>query len=171
MDQLVDEFKVKMEARVAILLKDIEDATTILEGYREELRPLLPMLKAVNSPLYAKVKAVAGGTTRTRQAPDTVAAHPTVPIQNTPVVVSAPEKSPAWRWSQYKLAPRHMRFLNKFGDKEGFIRSEVEVWYRAEVNPGIQDTSLRTGVNEITRCLIEKKIVTWDGPDKWKFVR
>jgi hypothetical protein len=163
MTQSIAEIHSKASSRIEQLRADIDEATKLLRSYEDELTPLLQIVK-----LTAPAEATA-------EAP-----HPAVTLRELvdevlgtegPVEETEEQVIPSRRYSQYKLAPRFRRFLDRFGDNEKVTRKEIAAWYRRALSPSVQDDSLMTITAEITRTLTAKGILSWESDGVWKFVR
>lgn len=188
---ILTDMRVKVEERVAQLRADIEEASLLLAAYQAELKPLLAVLKAMGNDVpYVPTDqdSVPSATEKIneddsdgggglafddemeaeaaeRQASTSSDADTASPKANGSSI-------PPNRWGHYKLAPRHRRFLAKFGSRKSFTRAQVRAWFNSE-NPTLQINSVATGINEIVRVLTEKGIIVRGskvkGEDAWKF--
>lgn len=149
--------------RVEQLRADIEEAQKLLSSYEQELTPLLQILK-VTAPLPTEESPVLSPAAQMREAVEEVL-ETEGPAQGVETVI------PSRRYSQYKLAPRFRRFLDRFGNNETVQRREIAAWYRRALSPGMADNSLYAMVSEITRTLVAKGILAREGEGVWRIVR
>lgn len=164
--QSLAEIHAKATARVAQLRADIEEAQKLLSSYEQELTPLLQIMKvtAPMSPELTEESPTPSPAAQMREAVEEVL-ETEGPAQGVETVI------PSRRYSQYKLAPRFRRFLDRFGNNETVQRREIAAWYRRALSPGMADNSLCAMVSEITRTLVAKGILAREGEGVWRVVR
>jgi hypothetical protein len=163
MTQSIAEIHSKATARIEQLRADIEEVTKILHSYEDELTPLLQIVK-LTAPAEAPAEAHPPAVTLREAVAEVLAT-------DGPVEETEEQVIPSRRYSQYKLAPRFRRFLDRFGNNEKVTRKEISAWYRRALNPSVQDDSLMSITSEITRTLMTKGILTRESDGVWKFVR
>lgn len=163
MTSTLNEVSEVVTKRIAQLQKDIADAEALIALYREELNPLLKIAQVTS---LTKAQGAASATTAPAQ-PVTETA-PAAPQQESDWLRDA---IPSRRWSQYHLAPRYRRFLDRFGTAGKVSREDIRSWYKRALNPEIQDNSLDTAVQQIIRELSNKGILKTCGDNLWSVVR
>jgi hypothetical protein len=167
--QSLAEIHAKATARVSQLRADIEEAQKLLSSYEQELTPLLQIMKvtAPLSPEPTEEPPTPSPAAQMREAVEEVLATegPAPSGESVETVI------PSRRYSQYKLAPRFRRFLDRFGNNEKVERREIAAWYRRALSPGMADNSLCAMVSEITRTLVAKGILAREGEGVWRIVR
>jgi len=189
---MLADMRTKIDERVAQLRADIEEASVLLAGYQAELKPLLAVLKAMGNDAQSGLVELepdpptANEThdgNRSDSFDDELEAEAKekmaegTPDTGTPTPKTNGSSSgssiPPNRWGHYKLAPRHRRFLAKFGVRKSFTHAQIQAWFNSE-SPGLQTNSVATGINEIVRVLTEKGIIVRGsrikGEKAWKFV-
>lgn len=187
---MLADMRTKIDERVAQLRADIEEASVLLAGYQAELKPLLAVLKAMGNDVQSDLVELEpdpptanetkdGGESSfddelEDEAKEKMAAGTPDTGTSTPKTNGSSGSSiPPNRWGHYKLAPRHRRFLAKFGSRKSFTRAQIQAWFNSE-SPGLQTNSVATGINEIVRVLTEKGIIVRGsrvkGEKAWKFV-
>ena len=165
MNQSIVEIHTKASSRIEQLRADIDEATKLLRSYEDELTPLLQIVKLTAPAAPAAPAEAPHPAVTLREAVDEVLAT------EGPVEETEEQVIPSRRYSQYKLAPRFRRFLDRFGNNEKVTRKEIAAWYRRALSPSVQDDSLMTITSEITRTLTAKGILSRESDGVWKFVR
>lgn len=142
--------------RIAQLQTSIEETEAILAGYRSELDPLLKIaqLTALAVPLAVPL-----------------AVEPVAVEARAPVAGDVEDVVLSRRWSRFNLPPRHLRFLDRFGESDRIHRKEITDWYKRALGPWCMPGSLVSIVSEITRSLVKKGILRKIDRGIWSIVR